>query len=99
MARLGAKTTTSTLMYDAGAKMSEVTTQMRYEFGKNWAEFVENSVDENTIEASQRHLTEMLRTDDLSGRTFLDIGCGSGIHSLAALRMGAERVISFDYDW
>ncbi len=28
----------------------------------------------------------------------MDIGCGSGIHSLAALRLGAERVISFDYD-
>ena len=34
----------------------------------------------------------------LAGKVFLDIGCGSGIHSLAALRLGAERVISFDYD-
>jgi SAM-dependent methyltransferase len=28
----------------------------------------------------------------------LDIGCGSDIHSLAAIRMGASRVISFEYD-
>src|SRR5207253_403618 len=27
-----------------------------------------------------------------------DAGCGSGIHSLAALRLGARRVYSFDYD-
>src|SRR5262245_33716525 len=78
--------------------MSDVTTEMRFDFGKNWAEFVEKCFDESTIEASQRHLADMLRADDLSGRTFLDIGCGSGIHSLAALRMGAERVVSFDYD-
>lgn len=40
----------------------------------------------------------LLRVSNLAGKTFLDIGCGSGIHSLAALRMGAARVISFDYD-
>ena len=33
-----------------------------------------------------------------SGRTFLDAGCGSGLFSLAALRLGAQRVHSFDYD-
>ena len=32
------------------------------------------------------------------GKTFLDVGCGSGIHSLAAIRLGASRVHSFDYD-
>ena len=44
------------------------------------------------------HLLAVLKLDDLKGRTFLDIGCGSGLHSLAALRAGAERVVSFDYD-
>src|SRR5262249_17899078 len=35
---------------------------------------------------------------DLSNKSFLDIGCGSGIHSLAALRLGASQVVGFDYD-
>ena len=35
---------------------------------------------------------------DIRGKTFLDVGCGSGIHSLAAVRLGASRVFSFDYD-
>lgn len=35
---------------------------------------------------------------DLSGKTFLDIGNGSGLFSLAAWEMGAEKVHSFDYD-
>jgi 2-polyprenyl-6-hydroxyphenyl methylase/3-demethylubiquinone-9 3-methyltransferase len=34
----------------------------------------------------------------MRGRTFLDIGSGSGLHSLAAIRLGAKRVVSFDYD-
>lgn len=43
-------------------------------------------------------LRAMLETDDLRGRSFLDIGSGSGLFSLAAVRLGAARVHSFDYD-
>ena len=39
----------------------------------------------------------MLEVDDLAGKTFLDIGCGSGLFSLAARSLGAT-VFSFDYD-
>jgi 2-polyprenyl-6-hydroxyphenyl methylase/3-demethylubiquinone-9 3-methyltransferase len=40
----------------------------------------------------------LLGTTNLAGQTFLDIGSGSGLMSLAALRLGAKQVISFDYD-
>ncbi len=36
--------------------------------------------------------------ETLAGNSFLDVGSGSGLFSLAAMRLGADRVHSFDYD-
>lgn len=35
---------------------------------------------------------------DLAGKSFLDVGCGSGLSSLAASRLGCNEIVSFDYD-
>jgi 2-polyprenyl-6-hydroxyphenyl methylase/3-demethylubiquinone-9 3-methyltransferase len=43
-------------------------------------------------------LRRLLKIKDLQGKTFLDIGCGSGLFSLAACLLGAEQVVAFDYD-
>lgn len=67
----------------------------RFEFGENWSRFL-SLVDEDRIAEATARLSELL--GDISGKSFLDVGSGSGIHSLAALRLGASRVLSFDYD-
>jgi len=77
--------------------MSERSAKDRFEFGRNWQEY-SALVDEDRIAEAKRRLAAMLQTDDLAGRSFLDIGCGSGLHSLAALRMGAGRVVAIDLD-
>ncbi|MDO6765481.1 50S ribosomal protein L11 methyltransferase [Agarivorans sp. 1_MG-2023] len=35
---------------------------------------------------------------DLSGKTVVDFGCGSGILAIAAIKLGAERVVGIDID-
>jgi 2-polyprenyl-6-hydroxyphenyl methylase/3-demethylubiquinone-9 3-methyltransferase len=71
--------------------------ELRFQFGKNWDRFLAVLDDERIAEA-ERSLTEMLELTDLHERSFLDVGSGSGLFSLAAKRRGAKRVHSFDYD-
>jgi SAM-dependent methyltransferase len=72
--------------------------EARFKFGANWADFAKKSLSEEKIAQSIGHLKDFLRVEDLGGKSFLDIGSGSGIHSLAVSRLGAERIFSFDYD-
>lgn len=69
-----------------------------YEFGKNWQRFVQYSLSDERTAIAQQRLLGFLGLTDLAAHEFLDIGCGSGIHSLAAFRAGARRILSFDYD-
>ena len=69
----------------------------RFPFGRNWADFL-RLVDEARIVEAERSLTEMLGPERIAGATFLDAGSGSGLFSLAAMRLGAGRVHSFDID-
>lgn len=71
------------------------THERRFAFGKNWASFLSVLNDER-IRGAENKLSDWL--GDLRGKSFLDIGSGSGLHSLAAIRLGASRVYSFDYD-
>ena len=74
----------------------EVAAGERFEFGRNWTRFLE-LVDDTRIRQAEESLSAMLREPTLEGKTFLDIGSGSGLFSLAARRLGAT-VRSFDYD-
>src|SRR6476469_8797525 len=74
----------------------EVRTGERFEFGKNWRRFLSTLTDAR-VELAMHSLRQNLQAGRLDGKTFLDIGSGSGLFSLAARRLGAT-VRSFDYD-
>jgi 2-polyprenyl-6-hydroxyphenyl methylase/3-demethylubiquinone-9 3-methyltransferase len=76
---------------------TQIATGERFEFGRNWARFL-SVLDDERIAEAEGSLRRMLAVTDLQGRTFLDIGSGSGLFSLAAMRLGARRVHSFDFD-
>lgn len=69
----------------------------RFEFGKNWESFLK-LLNEDRIKQAEKSLCEMLELKNFEGKSFIDIGCGSGLFSLTAMRLGAQKVYSFDYD-
>jgi 2-polyprenyl-6-hydroxyphenyl methylase/3-demethylubiquinone-9 3-methyltransferase len=75
---------------------AEIARGERFQFGQNWSQFLP-AIDDERVERAEQSLKEMLEVESLSGKTFLDIGSGSGLFSLAARRLGA-RVHSFDFD-
>lgn len=74
-----------------------VDSPQRFAFGENWQRFLKRLTEKRIAEA-EGSLCAMLQVEDLRGKSFLDIGCGSGLFSLAAMRLGAEKVFSFDFD-
>jgi 2-polyprenyl-6-hydroxyphenyl methylase/3-demethylubiquinone-9 3-methyltransferase len=68
-----------------------------FAFGKNWQRFVKQVTDEHITKA-EKSIREFMGIEDLAGKRFLDIGCGSGLFSCAAYRLHAREVVSFDFD-
>ena len=70
--------------------------ETRFRFGENWQSFL-STIDDTSIAEAERNLTRLFPGGALTGKSFFDIGCGSGLAMLAAARLGA-RVSGIDLD-
>ena len=74
----------------------EISDKERFEFGENWKIFL-TKINESRIKEAEISFKAMLKLENLEGKSFLDIGSGSGLSSLVAKNLGAA-VCSFDFD-
>jgi len=71
--------------------------ESHFSFGENWAEYAQR-IDEKRIEEAEKSVVRLVGKEAIEGQTFLDIGCGSGLFSLAAVRLGARQLLAVDLD-
>lgn len=68
-----------------------------YEFGQNWTEYAKDITGIHLSNARE-DFARLFDGIDLKGKTFADIGSGSGVHALSALRSGVKSVTALDID-
>lgn len=71
--------------------------ETHFEFGQNWADYANRIGDAEANEA-KRALLRLVNESEFKGASFLDIGSGSGIHSLAAHMLGVSSITAIDID-
>jgi 2-polyprenyl-6-hydroxyphenyl methylase/3-demethylubiquinone-9 3-methyltransferase len=71
--------------------------KITFSFGKNWKDYLK-TVSKEEIDKAKYDIEEWLGTNFVSGKTVIDVGSGSGIHSLAFYLLGAKTICSFDFD-
>jgi len=67
-----------------------------FAFGLNWKEYSRNTLTEESAHEAVVSLKNLLGAYTLDGKSFLDIGCGSGLFSIAAKMMGTRKVLGID---
>ena len=68
-----------------------------YEFGRNWKDYLKN-LDEAAVLQATKDFAVLVPAEVVRDKSMIDIGSGSGLHSLAAIKLGARSIVAVDID-
>lgn len=71
--------------------------KITFSFGENWLDLAQTFTEKETSSAIE-DIVFWLKDFEIKNKTVLDIGCGSGLHSLAFHQLGVSQIHSLDYD-
>jgi len=69
---------------------------VQFNYGKNWQNYSNNALSQEKLEEAEESLKDLIGENNLKGKSFLDIGSGSGIFSIAAYNLGTTKTVGFD---
>ncbi len=72
-------------------------TKISFSFGENWKN-LNQKIQEEDIDRAIEDIEYWIGKEKIKGKNVIDIGSGSGIHSLSLFRLGVKSLLSFDYD-
>jgi 2-polyprenyl-6-hydroxyphenyl methylase/3-demethylubiquinone-9 3-methyltransferase len=82
---------------DEKVELYEEVYERKFSFGKNWSDFLKK-LNSKKIQLAKKSLLNFTKLENFKDKTFIDIGCGSGLFSLCAIQLGAKKVVSVDID-
>ncbi len=71
--------------------------KISFSFGRNWKDFA-GTISDKECAGAMEDIRFWLGDEAVKGRRVVDVGSGSGLHSLSMSRLGATSIFSFDYD-
>ena len=71
--------------------------ESHFAFGENWARLA-RQFDAGRVRDAETCMLRLVGRNSLQGLSFLDIGSGSGLHSLAAVHLCCARLLAIDID-
>src|SRR6185503_16510942 len=74
-----------------------MSSKITFSFGKNWQD-LNRQLTEDDIKKAKEDLAYWIGEENIANKRILDIGSGSGIHSLGLYELGAGEIVAFDYD-
>jgi len=70
--------------------------EISFDFGENWKDYSKNALGEKQLSEAKKSLELLIGKDKIHNKKIFDLGCGSGIFSIALHQLKAKEVIGID---